>query len=463
MPHGQFTDGALAGQLAAEYGLKPDPWQQLVLDSWLTCRKDRTYVAGTCGLSVPRQNGKNGILEMIELFKSAIQGRKVLHTCHEVKSNRKHFLRMKYFFDNEAKFPELYALVDAVRSTNGQEAIFLKNGGSIEFIARSRGSGRGFTADDLICDEAQELEDEQLEAILPTISACPTGNPQTILTGTPNQPGAPGTVFRRTRDGAISGRDKSTCWIEWSVDEIGDVRDKRRWADANPALGIRIVEKVITDELATMSEDGFARERLGWWEGSGAKKLISVREWEALELGDDEEPPSEGKRAFGVKFTVDGSRVVVAGCIQPRDGGPSFCEIVFDEPADGSVAWLAEWLCACKGITSQVTIDGLSGTGALMKLLGERGYPRRALVQANSTSMIAASSMALNAVKEGDMLHSGQDVLNRSAEGAERRAIGKSGGWGFGGIDPVPMEAVALAYWGAVTSRRNPGRGSRLL
>ena len=46
----------------------------------------------------------------------------------------------------------------------------LKNGGSIEFIARSKSSGRGFTVDVLVCDEAQELTDEQMEAIQPAIS-----------------------------------------------------------------------------------------------------------------------------------------------------------------------------------------------------------------------------------------------------------------------------------------------------
>ena len=46
-------------------------------------------------------------------------------------------------------------VADAIRPRDG--------GGAIEFIARSRGSGRGFTVDDLVCDEAQELTDEQLD------------------------------------------------------------------------------------------------------------------------------------------------------------------------------------------------------------------------------------------------------------------------------------------------------------
>ena len=72
-----------------------------------------------------------------------------LHTAHEVKTTRKAFKRLKHFFgeivnDPNAKFPELNALVTEIRSTNGQEAIYLSTGGSVEFIARSKGSGRGF-------------------------------------------------------------------------------------------------------------------------------------------------------------------------------------------------------------------------------------------------------------------------------------------------------------------------------
>ncbi|NKU63881.1 hypothetical protein GS891_12230 [Rhodococcus hoagii] len=78
---------------------------------------------------------------------------------------RKAFKRLQHFFgseknDPDAKFPELNALVEEIRSTNGQEAIVLKNGGSIEFVARSKGSARGFTIDVVVMDEAQELADE---------------------------------------------------------------------------------------------------------------------------------------------------------------------------------------------------------------------------------------------------------------------------------------------------------------
>ena len=167
VPKHAQSEGGEACALAAGYDMKPDKWQRIVLEGWLATDSKLQWAASDCGCAVPRQNGKNAILEFTELYLSAIIGMKILHTAHEVKTCRKHFLRMKYYFENARKFPELSELVTYIRATNGQEAIVLKNGGSIEFIARSKSSGRGFTVDVLVCDEAQELTDEQMEPYSP--------------------------------------------------------------------------------------------------------------------------------------------------------------------------------------------------------------------------------------------------------------------------------------------------------
>lgn len=173
----EFTSGEDACELAAAYGLVAEEWQAHVVSAWLAEYKNTKLVHSRCGISAPRQNGKNTILEMVELYKIIVQGRKMLHTAHEVKTARKAFVRLVGFFENPRKYPDLAQMVREIRRANGQEAIVLDNGGSVEFVARSRGSGRGFTVDDLVCDEAQELTDEQLEALLPTISSAPSGDP----------------------------------------------------------------------------------------------------------------------------------------------------------------------------------------------------------------------------------------------------------------------------------------------
>ena len=53
-----------------------------------------------------------------------------------------------------------------------------------------------------------------------------------------------------------------------------------------------------------------------------------------------------------------------------------------------------------------------------------------------------------------------QLALRDSAVTAVKRPIG--GGWGYGGENSTPIEAAALAYWGARTSKRDPTRRMRI-
>ena len=113
-------------EFAEGYDYIADPWQAEVVRAWLA--DDR--LASTWGLSVPRQNGKNGALEVVELYLMVALNMKILHTSHLLSSARKAFKRLMHFFgtkvnDPHAKFPELNALVKEIRKTNGQEAIEL--------------------------------------------------------------------------------------------------------------------------------------------------------------------------------------------------------------------------------------------------------------------------------------------------------------------------------------------------
>jgi len=56
--------------------------------------------------------------------------------------------------------------------------------------------------------------------------------------------------------------------------------------------------------------------------------------------------------------------------------------------------------------------------------------------------------------------YKGQMALRESAITAIKRPIG--GGWGFGGDDSAPIEAAALALWGAKTTKRNPNKTMRI-
>lgn len=444
------------------YGLTPDPWQQIILDAWLGRGEDDKFTASSCGLSVPRQNGKNALLEMRELYGLTVIKEHILHTAHEVKTARKAFLRLAGFFEDDRRYPELAEMVVAIRRTNGQEAIHLTNGASIEFSARSRGAARGFTVDLVVFDEAQELTDEQLEAMMPTLSASPLGNRQFIYTGTPPGPTTPGTVFGRTRANTIAEREKGLCWHEWSVETVGDVEDRSRWYETNPAMGFRIDEEFTAKELMSMSPEGFARERLGWWASKRGRAIISQEEWDELLT---EEPPDDGKLAFGVRFSPDGAKASVAAAIKPEIGMP-YIELVQMYNLNGNTDPIKDLLMRQKEQTSCVVIDGKAHVDGLVADLREDKYPQKAIVVPGVNDVIAANTRFLDAIHKRRICHMNQPQLDSTVEIAQKRLIGDKGGWGFDGIegdDVTPLEAVSLAYWGVMTTKRRPGKKARIL
>lgn len=464
----EYTYGDDAGELADAYGLTPDPWQQLVLDDWLAYGADDKYAHKTCVLSVPRQNGKNGVLEVRELYGMTVEGERILHTAHEVKTARKAFERLLSFFENEHDYPELVEAVKTIRKTNGQEAIILHNGGSIEFSARSKGAARGFTVDIVVCDEAQELTDEQLEALMPTKAAAPLGNSQLILLGTPPGPTTHGEVLPRTRRAALKGEAEAVSHLEWSVEEIGDVTDESRWEDANPALGYRLTRDAIVAELASMSPDGFARERLGWWADGAVNGCFDLEAWRALAAGFTEEEieaQESWKTAFGVKFSIDGRTAAIAVAIWKRGEKPHV-EVTEHRMTIGGIDWVADWVEARWPRACTVVIDGKANAADLYDRLLMRGVVKRALQPAKPETVTAASSMLLNACTEGALTHNDQPALNDAIKAARKRTIGKDGGFGFetglDDVDVTPLEAASLALWGVRTSKRNPGRKMRV-
>lgn len=465
-PEYAYSDGEDAAELSAAYGYKLDPWQKLVLSAWLARDESDHYAATDCGLSVPRQNGKNALLEVRELYGMVTTGEKFLHTAHEVKTARKAFERLAGFFSNERMYPELASMVVSIRRTNGQESIVLTNGGSIEFSARSRGAARGFTVDTVVFDEAQELTDEQLEAILPTLAAAPSGNRQFIYTGTPPGPGSPGTVFGRTRKVSHTNPGTHRAWHEWSVEEIGDVTDVDRWYETNPAMGYRIDEDFCRQEMEAMSPDGFARERLGWWESTEKKvnHFIDAGDWKSCQITKDQAlKPGDGKLAFGVKYDISGAYVACSVAVLPKSGDPAFVELVDVMDAAHGTITLADKLSQIWDKTSCILVDGKYGAAPLVQRLLDAGVPRRVVRQCRTTEMAAATAMFSDAITNKDLTHIESEALDLSVEGATKRPIGKSGAFGIGdGEDSIstPAESAALALYGVKTTKRDPLRRS---
>lgn len=449
-PKYKDTDGPDAARILQIGGIILDPWQAEVLDDWLAMSPGKKWVCKTCGGSVPRQNGKTGLVQGRANVGMIMYNEQVIYTAHLQKTATETFEEMAAFFDSS----KLRKYVKDIKTALGREQIILQNGARVKFLARTRNGGRGQHGDLLIFDEAQELDEEAQASFLPAISA--SLNPQTVYVGTPPDAINAGYVFRGIRKRILSGDTKQASWFEFSVNEIGDVTDKQRWADTNPALGRRILLSTIEGECEQMAPEIFARERLGWWSPVMEKRedyAIPEDVWMSCASA---EPKPEGKTAFGVKFSVDGSEVALAGAVIPKNGPARITLLEYRSTGEGT-RWLAEWLNDRYEKASCVVVDGRNGVDVLVERLAEIWKCKGSVMRPNAKDVIASVSMLVESLNEQTVTwFKDQEPLKESAITSTKRPIG--GGWGFGGENSAPIEACALALYGAKTSKRDPSR-----
>lgn len=440
-------------ELCAAYGLDLDPWQRHVLVESLGERNGR-WAAGTVGLSVPRQSGKTAILVARELASLLLfDEQTVVHTAHMVQTGLEGFERVRSYFEN---FDDLRRKVRQIRTSNGEQGIFMKNGQRLLFRTRSK-LLRGFSADLLLFDEAQILRDDIWGDVIPTTSARP--NPQIWLTGTPPVDDADGEVFTRTRKAALDAADKSLCWMEWSAEHGDDLDDPNVWAKANPGLGIRIREGAIESERASMSDDTFQRERLGMWNRVENQGVIPVESWQACRIGEGE-PAAEFDDELGVFFAVDmpydRSRATVAIAGEALGLGLPMVEVV--TPNVSGTAELVDWLVDRFGkwAPHALVVDGSSPAATLMLPLEDRGV---SVTQMNTREFISACGLFQDAVAGRQMVHNGQPGMQVALEGATRKWINDVWLWQRKNdrVDVSPVIAATLAMYAWTTrSTREP-------
>ena len=228
----------------------------------------------------------------------------------------------------------------------------------------------------------------------------------------------------------------------------------------NPALGIRLTEDFTAEELRTMSADGFARERLGWWMPVVTEKneyAIPVDIWDACK---SDAPKPEGKTAYGVKFSADGATVSLCGAVIPAEG-PARISLIETQSTGQGIKWLSDWLNARYKRASCVVIDGRNGVDVLIERITDTWRMRGSIVRPTTKEVIAAVSNLTNSLNEKTVTwYYGQEALRDSAITSIKRPFG--GGWGFGGDNSTPIDACALALWGATVSKRDPNKEMRI-
>ena len=387
-------------------------------------------------------------------------------------------------FESPERYPDFAADVKSISHARGYEGIYFKDwrdedgvihdGGCIEFATRTNSGSRGGTYSVIIIDEAQEMSAEEQEAMLPVMSAASDVTdarmmPQQIFIGTPPGPTCHGTVFSDMHATAHGPEPGNVWWLEWGIEskepdkDITDAKSALAAAyKTNPAMGFRIAEKTILNEFETMTITGFSRERLGWWSPISVEKVdyvIPKNVWDACRSADGK---PDGKTAYGVKFSPDGSSVCLCGAVIPESGPARISMIEFKSTASGT-QWLADWLIERYQKAACVVIDGRNGVDVLIDKISDTWKYKGSIVRPSVKDVIAAVGMLTDALNERSVTwYEKQDALRESAVTSTKRMIGKAGGWAFGGDNSLPIEACSLALFGAKTSKRNPGKKMRI-
>ena len=445
--------------LSASFGLVLDPWQEVVLEAALGERSDGRWSAPQVALSAPRQNGKSQLIVARALAGALLFNEKlIVVSAHQQDTARETFTKMMEQIESSSALSSRIKPGGIMRALN-RESITFKNGALIKFKARSNATGRGFSSDCLLLDEAQILGAAAWQTILPTMSA--RTNPQVWLLGTPPAPTDDSEVFTRIRATALTGKSSRLAYLEWSAEPSDDPAEESTRVSGNPAWYTRINHDIVATEFDSMTRDQFALERLGIWASDVvAQSEIDWDQWDTL---GHTAAPSEGRMAYAVRFSADGSRVALAVAVRPAVGVPHVELIKVRDMAAGH-GWLVEYLLARWRTCSRITIDGKAGAGALVNALRVAKIPPRVIHTPTTDEVIAAHAMVAEAIRSATLSHFSQTQLDAAVRGAGRRTIGTAGGWGWKPLSPdvdvVPLEAVTLALHALTTGKGGVGRTS---
>lgn len=470
------SGGAEATQLAADCGLVLDEWQRWVLERMLGVGANGKWVAFSCGLVVGRQNGKNAVLEARELYELFVVPqfagpRTIIHSAHLRKTALEHFRRMKARIKAnpdllaKVKGPIRKGIPAGFRESHGEESIELEDGSRLLFEARTSSGGqvRGFTIDLVVFDESMNLPDTVVGSVVPALSAR-TGleflpGPQTVYTGSAvNQATMPnGVQLARLRERGIEGGDPALFYAEWGVNEKEFlshpewIDDPRKWAEANPGMGIRItVDHIWNERRGAMPPDEFLVERMGigdWPPTSpDSARVISQAAWSAIsDLGSQ----IAKTRVFGL--AVDPfqawATLAVAGA---REDGLWHFEV---DRHEAGLAWVVEH---CKARLSEFpgsvfVVDPRDDLADILNELDAAGM--RPVRTASHEYKDACGGFHRAVVEQTARYRPPQVELDSAVAGARTESLLNAWKWSYRGSKSLitPLVASTLALWGART------------
>lgn len=465
--------GELAVDFATACGMRLEDWQEYVLWAWHDIDDDGGWAASECGLLVSRQNGKSEILVAYDLARLFLfptpdrRRRTVLHTAHELKTATETFEKLSSII---AANERLMTMVDHVYTANGKEAVVLKPrpgqllGDRVRFVARSKKSGRGFAASDIVYDEAQELSPASRKALTYTQSTIP--NRQELYVGTVPGDDNDGEVFEGVRDRGRRAASRTT-WQEWSPEgaedpdraKVIDVNSPEVWRQSIPAMGTWIDPRTVSEQIdrATDREE-LLLERFAVWPNRADEVAESLSDLDLQSWIDAAGAfPVEGDAPGAVIALAvsrgGGSATVAAG----RRVSPERIAVEHKKTAAGTL-WVATYVKKLKAdLGNALVVLDAKNAAAVTASLGGVGVK---FMSMNVDELAAAHSLFVEYTNAGHTVHRDQPEVTASLQFATTRVMTRGGGQTWDHSDPAKpitqAQAVTWCLWGVLKREATP-------
>lgn len=447
--------GDEVADVADMIGRPLDPSQRLAVDALTSYGAGGRWLALEGLIKEPRQNGKTGgIITPIVLADLFLwPADRIAWSAHLFKTCREAFADHKLLIDG---VPEFRRRVKKITEANGEESIELVTGARLDYLARSKGGGRGLGGKRTVIDEALFFTGEQAGALLPILAA--REDPQITYgsSGCKVESSALRALTRRGRGGgdpsiilvefkAPGGWDTPGCDLGTNCTHVIGSRgcaldDPARWLAANPAMRFnRITIEFMLAMRRTLTPLEFGREFLGWDEDGpedGVRHPITVAGW-----AETEGPPAAAmdRPRFFVTVGVQGD-----ACIAVAYGGDRPHVELADHRT--GAAWLPERLREL----DERWPGALFGAGAAgpVKGMAEAGLPVAVeFVTAVDMAQACRHHEALH--RERRYTHARDGQLDASLAGAVAKPVG-DGLWKWDwktSTHLAPIAAITGALW----------------
>jgi phage terminase large subunit-like protein len=465
IPPSVGTRAEAAIRLSALAGLPLEPWQAEGLRAMLSVREDGRWAAFEYGEICPRQNGKTALFMARALAGLLLlDERLVVWSAHEYKTTMRSFLDLQGLLATLGErvrdnMFDLDGILIKVDNNNGHESLErLDTGQMVKMVARSKGSGRGFSVDCMLIDEAFAYTAAQQSALMPTLQARP--NPQICYASSPPLDRWTGEPMYALRTRATRG-DADLAWRDWGLaddldsfmalpeDDRHAYLDRRDlWAATNPALGLgRVSEEAILRSRRSMSVEGFAREILGMWPlpAAGAGGKIPITTWSERRDGDSR---IVGRAVFAIELSQDRATASIFAAGR-RSDGRAHLELAEDRPGAG-IEWVVDRAVEMQERNDPFTwmIDPSGPAGAFTTELATRGID---LTPVTGREYVQACGEFFDAVIGDRVRHLGQQPMDAAVRAARARDVG-DGAWAWARRDsPADISRVigaTLAHHG---------------